>query len=241
MDQKMNSIAIVGAAGSLGSVVSRYCADSKQTVKLLLVDENVEKLETLQKEFDYISITVLSSSEFNLEALTTCDIIHWCIPLSAISNYPLQNLTTSTLSVFHDSVMSRSQNVINTLGLSNACAVHMLMNTSETVVIDNNSPCATATELHFATLTLSPIRLSVNNHDLLLAKSQSMVALLCHEYLGELAESNKLGLLTPSGEELLHALKHRESRWTKPTLDSLLANPMLEKTLTQLLNKVKST
>jgi len=237
----MNSIAVIGATGSLGLVVSRLCAVSSQTVSLLLVDEDEEQLRILQKDFEHRSIEIRTGADLTLKELYACDIIHWCAPLSVVVRYQIQNSRSKTLSIFHDSAMSSSQRAIDRLSLSNACAVHMLMNEPKTVVIDTHSPHVTEIESHLKALSLSPVKLSVDEHDSLMAKSQSMIALLCSEYLEELTEYSEKKLLTPSGEELLHALKHRESRWTKSTLDSLLGNPMLEKTLTQLVNKLKST
>ncbi len=160
------------------------------------------------------------SVSFN-KALQQADIVHLCIPACEVPSIGI--IKRDSLLILHDSVMSSSDLWINHHQSHSAIAVHMLMNDTNKVVINSESRLKDKAQHHFSSLMLSPVFLSINEHDRMCAFSQTPLLLLL-PLMPMLESWSNEGLLTPSALDLLALLKKRSERWTDSTSVSLAKN-----------------
>ena len=167
---------------------------------------------------------VRSLEELKLQA----SIIHWAVPSRNLSD--LGEIKPDTMVVLHDSVMQNSVDAFRGINdTSQFVMAHCLMNESLRVLIATDTGDIARAEQHFERMGLNADLITQNEHDTLMARTQGVFALLIELGMGEeLKNAYKKGNLTPSAEELLHAVLNRESRWTPATIESILANPKLK-------------
>jgi hypothetical protein len=195
-------IGIIGASGDLGSQLALQIAEYGLQIRTYDRSDTHGTLEVLAKE---------------------SAIIHVCAPVEAVKNMPP---TTATI-VLHDSVMCTSKKASERYLGSNAAIAHMLMNSSRTVVVASDAPHHDVIARHFTAIGLLPQRMTIPEHDYMMARSQAPLALLCKTLLPYLYEQADKGLLTPSGQLLADTLQSRELAWTEATIHSILQNAEL--------------
>jgi hypothetical protein len=155
-----------------------------------------------------------------------CDIVHICAPL----NDTIAETFTDCrrIVVLHSSTMQESQDFIKKARLKQFLIVHFLMNPDKKVIVAQESTALNTARVHLETAGFRLEFMEIAEHDALIALSQGLLASLVdsgvHAKLEEICER---GLLTPSGNDLLTALRSREMNWTENTLDSIMKNPNL--------------
>lgn len=204
MNNTIHTVGVVGAAGDLGSQLVTLLKDTGHHVKTVANRKDTTTVAQLMDE---------------------CDIVHFCIPSTGFKDIPAPR--SHQVIVLHDSVMATSVHIDSVHFANKANHVHMLMNDSKTVVMDELNPDTTVLEQHFTALGLNPVTMSVAQHDYIMSRSQAPLALLVALLLPDLDEWQKQGVLTPSGSALLTALEARAAQWTPATIDALFANPQL--------------
>ncbi len=160
--------------------------------------------------------------------LHKAEIVHWCAPSNQLEH--VDALRPDRLVILHDSVMATSIDHARTAhskGLGRFAVVHCLMNSHAKVVIASDVGEPDAAEEHIRSLGLSPVRMTIAEHDHMMARSQAVLSVLVKTILPDLLQYEEQGLLTQSAHELLRSLQHRESRWTPATIATMLANPEL--------------
>ena len=206
MTESNVSVGVVGAQGDLGS-----------QLVLLFKKHGVSTIEYARR---------LHNGETIQSTIDKCHIVHICAPLSALDE--ITSIPKDTIIVLHDSVMSSSR-IANEQKLDGQAAiVHMLMNDQSTVVIAQDAPHQQAIAAHMQSIGLTPKFALIDEHDLLMAKSQAPLALLTQTLLPYLYEQRDAGMLTPSGQLLVETLHSRVLAWTPETIHSILRNPQLE-------------
>jgi prephenate dehydrogenase len=166
--------------------------------------------------------------------LDECDIIHWAVPSRHLDSLPTTK--KGKIIVLHDSVMQNNVDAVSGRDdYQNFVFAHCLMNDSLRVLIaKDNGPFESIFD-HMTLIGLRPEYITQPEHDVLMARTQGVFALLIELGMAEeLSDAHKNGNLTPSAEELYHAVMNRESRWTRATIDSILANPMLKDFVTEI-------
>jgi hypothetical protein len=153
-------------------------------------------------------------------------IVHVCAPLSVLDE--ITHIPDGTIIVLHDSVMSSSRQANDDKLDGKAAVVHMLMNDQSTVVVANDAAHKDAVAAHMQSIGLSPKFAYIDEHDLLMAKSQAPLALLTQTLLPYLYEQRDAGMLTPSGQLLVETLHSRSLAWTPETIHSIMRNPQLQ-------------
>lgn len=195
-------VGIIGALGDLGS-----------------------QLATLERSKDR-EIVICDHKDINLATIDTvmrtCEIVHFCVPEGAFKR-PIR-VRQGQIVVLHDSVMAVSKRINQTFFSHKAHIVHMLMNTTQTVIIDSQSR-SSLLEHHMKSIGCVVRRMSTIDHDTLMARSQAPLALLVTILLDDLRSWQKNALLANSGEILLQTLESRAVAWTPPTLQTILKNP----------------
>lgn len=142
---------------------------------------------------------------------------------------------TQAIIVLHDSVMATSFSANRAHLDGQAGVVHMLMNESNTVIVAQDMPHSRVLTKHFKQLGCRVVKMTSEDHDILMARTQAPFALLCKSLLPFLHQKEQQGLLTPSGTLLAETLRARELAWTEATMSSILRNPQIE----QLLEDIK--
>ena len=206
MTESNVSVGVVGAQGDLGS-----------QLVLLLKKHGVSTIEYARR---------LHNGETIQSTIDKCYIVHICAPLSALDE--ITSIPKDTIIVLHDSVMSSSRTANEQKLDGQAAIVHMLMNDQSTVVIAQDAPHQQAIAAHMQSIGLTPKFALIDEHDLLMAKSQAPLALLTQTLLPYLYEQRDAGMLTPSGQLLVETLHSRVLAWTPETIHSILRNPQLE-------------
>ena len=199
-------VGIVGSSGELGSKLVKLI--QSHSMNVMLSDISVQ---------DGCLIT---------ELLAKCSIVHICAPLSAVDILELPG--KDTLVILHDSVMSTSREFNNKALNGQGSIVHMLMNKQNKVIVEFDAPNKSRLIQHLSLIGLNPESMSIEEHDVLMARTQAPLALL-HEVLSkDLKKYADDGMLTPSGTVLMKTLKNRAIAWTPATTESLLNNPQLD-------------
>lgn len=166
------------------------------------------------------------------EVVQRSEFIHWCAPLEALAGFP--SLPEKKHLILHSSVMHESIAAKKLLQKKakfkgEVHVVHCLMNNHNRVVVADDFGTDDLIYNHFRKIGLAPLHMAALEHDQVMSRSQGVFALLIKSGLGEqLDELEGKGLLTPSAQELRKAIKHRESRWTKTTIEAILSNPRLK-------------
>jgi hypothetical protein len=222
-------IGVGGIAGDLGSQVAVQLAASDFAVEGFDVQplpqlnrlRGMDLVSTLPSDADITTVP-------NVDELFVPDrLVHWCAPLSALGNVALAG---GEVIVLHDSVMQRSVTAADELRRQGASVaiVHCLMNQECKVAVNDTSDQKDRITQHFAAMGMSPVEMTTEQHDQLMARTQMPLAILCEGLLPELFELAESGLLTPSGQALLRALEDRSANWTNNTLDTILSNPQAD-------------
>lgn len=161
------------------------------------------------------------------ELISTCSIIHWAVPSKYVADLP--QVTDKTV-LLHDSVMQNSVDaIVGRPDKSNFVFVHCLMNDSLRVLVATDNGDHSFASKHLSDIGLNPQLITQDEHDILMARTQGVFALLIELGMAkELQGAYDKGNLAPSAEELYHAVMNRESRWTRATIESILANPKLK-------------
>jgi hypothetical protein len=200
------SVGVIGSQGDLGV-----------QVVALLRKHNVPTVECARR---------LDNGETIQSTIDKCKIVHVCAPLAVLDQ--VSSIPEGTIIVLHDSVMSSSRAANDEKLDGRAAIVHMLMNDQATVVIAQDAPHQNIVADHMRSIGLSPKLSYIDEHDLLMAKSQAPLALLTQTLLPYLYEQRDAGMLTPSGQLLVETLHSRSLAWTPETIHSILRNPQLE-------------
>jgi len=214
--KKKDIIGIIGSSGDLGSQLTTIVRS---------------------KGYDVIPSDIADPNSGSISALlNTCAIVHVCVPLSKITNLQVSN--KNTLIILHESVMRTSKDYSDVVLQGKGSVVHMLMNKQKRVVIEKGTKHQKRLTEHVVSLGLNPVLMSINEHDLLMARSQAPLALL-HEVLSQdLSQYADEGMLTPSGLILMHTLKNRAITWTPATIESILSNQQLQVLLDEMQSKL---
>lgn len=199
-------IGVIGAQGDLGA-----------QLVVMIRNSGLDVVECAKR---------LDNGESVQSTIEKCDIVHICAPLSVLDD--ITSTSSDTIIVLHDSVMSSSRTASHEKLDDNAAIVHMLMNDQLSVVIANDAPHGDVLTEHMKAIGLDPKHMLIDEHDLLMARSQAPLALLCQTLLPYLYEQRDLGMLTPSGQLLVEALHSRVLAWTPETIHSILHNPQLK-------------
>jgi hypothetical protein len=215
-DMNSERIGVIGSSGDLGS----------QLVDMIRSDGSYVMLS------DVADVRSYSTSEL----LGKCGIVHLCAPLHALTD--IEPPSNDTLVVLHDSVMNISRNFNNDVLDGRGSIVHMLMNQQNRVIVESGTPHQERLVKHLASIGLSPALMLVQEHDLLMARSQAPLALLHEVLLKDLTEYAESGMLTPSGLVLMQTLRDRAITWTPTTIQSLLHNPQLQVLLDEMQSKL---
>lgn len=216
MATEIETIGIIGSSGDLGS----------QLVDMIRVDGS----------YVMLSDVVDSDSHSISYVLGKCSIVHLCAPLRALTE--IKPPSNDTMVVLHDSVMDISKNFNDDTLHGQGSIVHMLMNQQNRVIVESAAPHKERLIQHLASIGLSPAFMSVQEHDLLMARSQAPLALLQEVLSKDLTEYAESGMLTPSGTILMQTLKDRAIAWTPTTIQSLLHNPQLQVLLDEMQSKL---
>lgn len=201
-----NKVGVIGAQGDLGAQL---------VVMLRAQNCNVIEVDT-----------TLGCLRATRSIIGVCHFVHICAPLSALGD--VMSVPDGTIVVLHDSVMSSSRLAsLDRLG-GRAAIVHMLMNRQSTVIIAEDEPHHDEVASHMQLIGLQPKYMSVDEHDLLMARSQAPLALMSAVLLPYLYQQRDLGMLTPSGALLVETLHARALVWTPETVRSILRNPQLK-------------
>lgn len=203
-------VGVIGVAGDLGSQVVSWIRDAGY--------------ETMCADTATIDSPTIE------EVLKECQIVHFCIPQSGFQRQ--FTARKGQMLILHDSVMSTSKAINTQYFSSKAHVIHMLMNSSRTAVIEP----APAVDLkkHLQSIGCSPVPMAIDEHDRMMARSQTPLALLVKLLLDDLRGWHDRKLLTPSGEVLLEALEARAINWTEQTMRSLLSNPQIRPLLDEM-------
>jgi hypothetical protein len=206
MNDNTPTVGVIGAQGDLGS-----------QLVLLLKKHGIPTIEYARR---------LHNDETIQSTIDKCQIVHVCAPLAALDE--IESIDNGAIIVLHDSVMSSSRTANEEKLDGKAAIVHMLMNDQSTVVVAEDAPHKDAIADHMQSIGLTPKFALVDEHDLLMAKSQAPLALLTQTLLPYLYEQRDAGMLTPSGQLLVETLHSRVLAWTPETIHSILRNPQLE-------------
>jgi prephenate dehydrogenase len=240
----MEVVGIVGAGGDLGSRITvQACSvfedvrifDTSQTLKTTLIGINPAlKTSTVQNEPQ-----TLKSLD---EVLDACSIIHWVAPIESAKAIP--RLPKSSMLVLHDSVMANSVEAARKLRSNKAvegqvAVAHCLTNEELTVVIASEVGDTGRLSNHVNELGLRPKLMSTKEHDLVMAHSQAVFAIICKIYHQELEDYARDGLLTPSGQRLLTAIEDNESHWTSTTFAAIVSNPEIGSVIESMTEVIK--
>lgn len=223
-----STVGVVGCRGDLGTQLMKlYQSAGLQTVGYDTNQSNGLK-----------AYEVSSLSELQKIAKD----IHWCAPSISIGSYS-RYLTGAESIILHDSVMNNSLvacNKLNNNTYKKIQIVHMLMNSSNMVIIGQESKNPRKIKELFESLGCKTQIMPIVEHDSIMARSQAIYAILHELVSDELTKYGNYGLLTLSGEELRYALESRAANWTKSTMISLLKNPQLTPLLDRAKNLVNS-
>ncbi len=226
-------ILIVGANGDLGSKLL-----NQLTTKGIEV-VGFDILNVRNKSRDCIDPNLTFSGKIemieNLKTIDKVNIVHWCAPLDSFSD-EIKHQFKNKVVVLHDSVMANSKHFADTNKIK-AQIVHITTNVRTTVFVAEEFRSELIVN-HFKAAGLEPVSIGVDEHDLLMAKSQSLIALLCLKLLPDLKEKESKGLLTPSGSALVSALSDRQSNWTSNTFETIINNPKLKIVINELIEGV---
>ncbi|OGL30240.1 hypothetical protein A3D14_02865 [Candidatus Saccharibacteria bacterium RIFCSPHIGHO2_02_FULL_47_12] len=240
----MEVIGIVGSAGDLGS---------KMTVQACSAFEDVRTFDISHAERNALAgiDPLLKASEVenkpqplnSLDAiLDTCSVVHWVAPIEAVEAIP--RLPKPSMLILHDSVMSNSLEVARKLSnneaiLGQIVIAHCLMNNERTVVVATDVSGTDRLVKHVEELGLHPKLSDVKGHDVVMAHSQALFAMVCKLYRKELEGYAAQGLLTPSGQRLLTAIEDNESHWTPATFAAIVSNPEIGSVIRSMLEIVE--
>ncbi len=182
---------------------------------------------------DAVDISVVPSEPVlvgSLEQLVSeVSTVHWCARAET-SLGSLKALPKSKTLVLHNSTMAESVRVRETLLerpsiLGDIAIVHCLMNEEANVAVANDFGKVDKIVNDFSKLGLNHKIIGYQEHDYIMAHSQGIFALLIEMGMGDwLKEWGYEGMLVRSSREAQAALTHRESKWTKPTIKSILDN-----------------
>lgn len=178
--------------------------------------------------FIFIDARGFSVCDGYLDVLRQCQIVHWAVPSSALSDLP--DVPKACTVVLHDSVMALSHRALSSRSDRAQFGIaHCLMNEQGRVLVCNELTNAGAVSAHFKATGLSPKFITVHHHDELMARTQGVFALMLKLGIRQALDAGYVaGNLTPSAIELRQAVINREANWTKQTLNSILANPELK-------------
>lgn len=222
------SIGILGL-GDLGSQLATQIAS---------VGFDVVAFDKDKKTIEDPKIRIAQSEA---EVLENCSIVHWAIPSRSLNELSdgLENVTV----ILHDSVMNNSRLVLNERNDSGSFAIaHCLMNDAKRVFIASDGSHSEDVMQHFESIGLSPKLTTIRDHDVLMAHSQGILASFMELGLrNELDHASRNGDLTPSADELHGVLMNRELNWTQSTLESIMANPELERVAERIVATINRT
>lgn len=237
-------VGIVGAQGDLGSRMTVQVCSAFENTYAFDISQNVRKAQrgvdpALEASMVANQPTIVSSLK---EVLDTCTIVHWAAPIGQVES--ISWLPAPTMLVLHDSVMSNSLEVARKLGdnegiLGQIALSHCLMNDERKVVIATDMDKTGRLTSHIKEIGLQPELMSVKEHDLIMAHSQALFAIICKLYRQELEEYAKRGVLTLSGQRLLTAMEDNESRWTQTTFATIVSNPEIISVIRSMLEVVE--
>jgi hypothetical protein len=200
------TIGIVGADGDLGRSLVR-----------MATERNFSVLRTDRRR-------IVGGVSLD-ELMDRSDFVHFSIAEADFDQgYALR---PNQIGILHDSVMATSKRIDSEHFEGNADVVHMLMNKSRTVVVEQNNTHADVVGTHMEALGLNVKKMSAEEHDRIMARSQAPLAILVKLLLPDLEQRHEEELLTASGDALLKALQARASKWTDPTMKAILSNPQL--------------
>ncbi len=236
----IENIGIVGAQGDLGSKLvvqvssafeNTYAFDTSPNIRQALrgIDPNLEASVAANQA------TIVPTLE---EVLDSSTIVHWTAPIESVDTIP--RLPESSMLVLHDSVMNNSLEAARQLRnnkavLGQIAVAHCLMNEERTVVVATDVKETDRVVEHIKELGLQPELMSAKEHDITMAHSQALFAIICKLYRQELEGYAKRGVLTPSGQRLLTAMEDNESRWTHTTFATITSNPEISSVIHSML------
>jgi prephenate dehydrogenase len=223
------TIGIVGCAGDLGSAIA-YQAMSRgfSVVGYDLEQDNARSVTRADMLCSHVGELIVPRVQSIASLLAQADIVHWCAPIETVDAMPID--LEDGLLLLHDSVMANSyaaKQVLAQKTYRSVSIVHFLMNNYQKVVVAEESDSVAGATIHVTDLGLSPVNMTVKEHDLNMAHSQAPFALLHEMLASELVKLAGAGLLTPSGEAMSSALQDRSAIWTDATFTTLLSNPEL--------------
>jgi prephenate dehydrogenase len=223
---KNNNIHGIIGVGDLGSQLKTW---------LTAVGKTVIAFDT--------SDSSLSNVVSQAEIFEQADVVHWCAPLHSISA-GLQVRTNQHLilhaSVMHESLQTKQVIQTHDTSTNNIDIAHLLMNHAKRVVVAAESDDPKMCSEILADCGFNPIVKTVQQHDRMMAVSQAPMAMLHELILNELVELEQNELLTPSGAELLSAIRARAAKWTPATLQSILSNPEINGLISQMQSLIKN-
>lgn len=229
----MERVGIVGAAGDLGARMTiQVCSAFEDVYTFDVSPESKRGQQGIDPTLDASQVTRKTHPVSCLdEMLDVCSVVHWAAPIGSVQTIPL--LPESAMLVLHDSVMNNSKEAAQQITkrkdiVGQVAIAHCLMNDTRAVAVANDLGEADRIVQHIAELGLEPKLLSIAEHDVMMAHSQGLFAIICRLYRKDLEEYARQGLLTPSGQRLLVAIEDNESRWTPTTFSATVRNPELE-------------
>lgn len=243
MENKINEapIGVIGL-GDLGKKLATQLLLSNKTVKVFDVVgiqiHDIELEEAVDPQLERVNPQGhLNVSDDISELLQDCRIVHWAVPSDKLESLPA--LREDVYVVLHDSVMNNSTAAISERADMNRFVIsHCLMNEDRRVIVSPEYGENIMIVEHFKEIGLAPKFMRVKNHDDMMARTQGIFALLISIGIGKtLDEHFRDGDLTPSAIELREAVKHRESKWTKATIHSILNNPELKTFINEILDE----
>lgn len=229
--------------GNLGSkLTERIVANGREAVVFdpeidSHADRVLEVFKVIEDGDKSRDIGAISIADSRIEVLREVRFVHVAAPLEALNELP--KLSPDNLGVLHDSTMTSSIRARQARVDGHKFAVvHCLMNETNTAAIAEGMGPHKAVAAHMAKLGHTVRRIDPELHDMSIgAEGQALLSLLVRAgILDSLTELHEHNLLTPSAQELLRVIEHRNNRWTEATLDSLAMNPFLRSVLQRLMD-----
>lgn len=231
-EESKTSVGVIGL-GDLGKrLVAQLLCSNYEVVAFDPTLMELEDIALSQGVDPAVNMSGSSSNQFRLvginQMINTCKIVHWAVPSAKLSELP--PVPQNCIVVLHDSVMTNSREAVMQRNDRDQFVIaHCLMNDSRRVFVDTEFGDNAAVMKHFEATGLSPKRTTVKAHDVLMARTQGVFALLIELGIREELDTGfAAGDLTPSAIELRSAVINREANWTARTLQSILGNPELK-------------
>lgn len=241
---KAETIGVVGASGSLGGKLTmQACLSFENVYAFDITDGNLADTG-VDPSLSVATITNKPSQAAIIDdVLSNCDVIHWAAPIDTVRTIPW--LPKPALLVLHDSVMNNSVEAAHELAkkeeiVGRVAVAHCLMNKEGTVVIARDIGESERLAKHITDLGLNPELMTADEHDNIMAHSQSLWAVICKLLRPELEKYKDRKLLTPSAERFLAAMLDNESYWTDASYEAIVSNPKLESVAESVHEKVRN-